>query len=67
MKDAAIESLKLSNYQYKQLVNDGQSGKGLSEEETLIKGVLSVTKVEGKGFVINLPEILRRLKRRFKN
>jgi len=66
MKDAAIESLRLSNYQYKQLVNDGQIDKSLSKEEDLIKGVLSVTKLEGKGFVINLPEILRKLKRRYK-
>jgi hypothetical protein len=66
MKDAAIESLKLLNYQYRQIVNEELVNKSSPKEEDLIKGVLSVTKFEGKGFVINLAEILRKLKRRYK-
>lgn len=34
------------------------------KDEDIIKGVVKVKKLEGKGFSINLPEIIRRLKRR---
>jgi hypothetical protein len=38
---------------------------GGKAEEPIIEGIVSVKKYEGKGFSINFPEILRRLKRRF--
>jgi hypothetical protein len=34
-------------------------------EEDIIKGVVAVTKYKGKAFTVNLPEIIRRLKRRW--
>lgn len=60
-KEATIESLQLSNYQYRQLVDD--HSKKEADKEELVKGVLAVEKYEGNGFSINLAEILRRLKR----
>ncbi len=61
-KDETIEALKLANYQ---LVNNDKE-KSEKQEEELIPGVVAVTKYESKGFSINLPEIVRNLKRRFK-
>jgi hypothetical protein len=61
-KDATIEMLQLSNYQYKQLL-ESHTSKKESEKEEVIKGVVSVGKYEGKGFTIDLAEIFRRLKR----
>lgn len=60
-KDATIESLQLTNYQYRQLIED--HSKKETDKEEVVKGVLSVEKYEGNGFSINLAEILRRLKR----
>ena len=57
-KNATIENLKLSNYQYRQLLKSGTK-----EEEKLIEGIVTLKEYNGKGFSINLPEILRRLKR----
>lgn len=62
-KDATIEMLQLSNYQYKQHL-EIHADKEL-EKEDVIKGIVAVKKYEGKGFSINLPEILRRLRRKF--
>lgn len=64
VKNAAIESLQLSNYQYQQILETHEAYKK-SESEEIIKGVVTVDKYEGKGFSINLAEILRRLKRKF--
>lgn len=64
-KDAAIESLQLSNYQYKQLL-ESHTAKKESEKEEIIKGVVAVKKYEGKGFTIDFAEIFRRLKRTIK-
>lgn len=60
-KNATIESLQLSNYQYRQLLED--HSKKETDKEEVIEGVLAVDKLEGYGFSINLAEILRRLKR----
>jgi hypothetical protein len=65
MKDATIEALQLSNYQLRSLLNDRDSADKPKDTEDIFEGVLAVTKVETKGISINLPEILRRLKRRF--
>lgn len=63
MKDVTIETLQLSNYQLKEIVEKKESEKAKTED--IIPGIVAVTKLEGKGLSINLPEILRRLKRRF--
>jgi hypothetical protein len=59
MQETTIEALKLNNYQLKQLVPQTSS-------EDVIPGVLSVEKYEGSWFSVNFPELLRRLKRKFK-
>ncbi|QRQ99492.1 hypothetical protein [Dyadobacter sandarakinus] len=66
LKDATIEQLKLSNYQYENMIKARPAIENVKEggEEEVIKGVLSVTKYEGQGFSINLPEILRIMKRK---
>src|SRR5271157_5133065 len=73
MKDATIESLQLSNFQYRQLLltQDKATGEHPSikesstDQESVLGGLISVTPWEGKGFVLDLPRILRSLKRRF--
>ena len=62
-QQATIETLQLSNYQYRQILESQPSKQ--KDEEQVIKGIVAVTKLEGKGFTINLPEIFRRLKRTF--
>jgi len=64
-KDSTIEMLQLSNYQYRQLLNSRSTESG-SQNEELIKGIISVKKYDGKGFSIDFPELFRRLKRKFK-
>lgn len=72
MKDAAIESLQLSNFQYRQLLltQDKTTGEHPSikesstDQESVLGGFISVKRYEGKGFVLDLPRILRSLKRR---
>jgi hypothetical protein len=63
--EATIETLQLSNYQYRQLLSSGQKPKDKSNEEPLIGDTVHVTKFEGKGVKIDLPLILKRLKRVF--
>jgi len=59
MKEATIESLKLTNYQQTLLINRTNN----NEEKTL-DGLITIGEYEGKGFKINLAEIFRRLKRK---
>ncbi|RBL92377.1 hypothetical protein [Chitinophaga flava] len=66
MKDATIGQLQLCNYQYKQLLDGHAMTPKTAEEEDLIEGVLTVTKYKGDAFTINLPEILRKIKRKLK-
>ncbi len=65
-KDALIENLQLSNYQYRQIMEQKPQSKQSEKEEELIKDIVTIKKFDGKGFSINFPEILRRLKRVFK-
>ncbi len=60
LKDATIQSLNLTNYQLSEEIKH----QATKDEESIISGVVSVKKVETYGFNINLPEILRRLKRK---
>lgn len=68
LKDATIESLHLS-LQDRKLLNEPISEKAApctdteSGSEPLVGDLVSVTKYKGKGFEINLPAILRRVKR----
>jgi hypothetical protein len=73
-RNAQIEALQLSNFTYQQLLASQQQvatipllpiGTSGADVESLVPGVIEVTKYEGKGFTVNLPELLRRLKRRF--
>lgn len=62
-KDATIEALSASNFQYRQLISsEKKSGKN---SEALIGDTIHLTEVEAKGVRVDLPLILRRLKRRF--
>jgi hypothetical protein len=59
-KSASIQSLNLINYQLSEKIEKSSK----KDEESLIGGVVSVTEIEKSGLKINLPEILRRLKRK---
>jgi hypothetical protein len=69
-KDATIEALKLTTYQQRQMLTGGStSGKSVNEDdnksEPLIGDTVHLTKYEGKFLKVDLPTILRRLKRSF--
>ncbi len=62
-----IENLQLRQYLMESLVRDvqgtlGESG-GPPASKAVVDGVLSITKYEGNGFKLHLPERLRQLKR----
>jgi hypothetical protein len=66
-KDATIEALQLSNYQLKQVIGTADGKPKLEDskkEEEIIKGVMAVKKYDGKFFSVDLPEIIRKLKRK---
>ncbi|HET9282144.1 MAG TPA: hypothetical protein VFR24_09315 [Candidatus Angelobacter sp.] len=68
-KDATIEALKLTTYQQRQLLTGSTSGGGTKEDESESEPILGdtvhLTKYEGKFLKVDLPTILRRLKRSF--
>lgn len=64
MKDATIETLRLTNYQQKEIIQSHQ--KEVKNEEELAGGLIKATEVKVKGFTFDLPELLRRIKRKFK-
>ncbi|KOY85249.1 hypothetical protein AD998_02940 [bacterium 336/3] len=63
-KDATIQSLQLSNYQFQEILKTKEPQN--NDTEDVIKDLVSVKKYDGSAFSINLPEFLRRLKRLFK-
>ena len=71
-QDELINVLQLSNAMYRQLTTSqklldsglGQASVDPNSSESLIKGLVDVRPLEGKGFAVNLPELLRRLKRK---
>lgn len=74
-RNAQIEALQLSTFTYQQLLATQHQAATLAlpppnafdaDAEPLVAGVIDVTKFKGKGFTVDLPEILRRLKRRLK-
>src|SRR5439155_25128131 len=62
-KHAAIEALQVSNFQYRQLLSSEKPAN--REQEKLIGDIVYVTPIETKGVKVDLPSLLRRLKRRF--
>lgn len=63
-KNETIKYLQLSNFQLEQRTI-GPLPQTDAKEEPVIKDIVSIKKYDGKWFSVNLPEILRRLKRRF--
>lgn len=64
VKNATIEALQLSNYQYRQLLSKYETED--TKKEELIEGIVTIKEYDGKGFSINLAEILRIIKRKIK-
>lgn len=73
-KDAKVEALQLVNYQYRQILGgsvviDQPTDRSLpaksDESEAILDGLAKVKPIELHGISLNLPEILRRLKRVF--
>lgn len=71
MKDSTIENLTLSNYRYKELLetreerNTSQKkNKEKKNEVTLFNGLLTIKEFEKYGLKINLPKIIRMMKRK---
>ncbi|MBU8883843.1 hypothetical protein KSK37_12175 [Kaistella sp. DKR-2] len=58
-KNATIESLKFSNFQKQNFIEE----KIIKNEEKTFDGLVSIREFEYKGLRLNLPEIFRRLKR----
>lgn len=66
-KDAQIEALELSTYQYKQLlalppIDDARGG--AKDSVDLLGGIVRVVRYKGKGFELDLPALWRKLRRR---
>lgn len=66
LKDATIQSLQLSNFEFKNLLEKERLENKDKNEEDIIRGLVSVNKYNGKGFSINIAEIIRKLKRKLK-
>jgi len=60
---AIIETLELSNYKYRQFLSS--QAQPNPQTEALIGDAVHVTPIEGRGLKIDLPLILKRLKRVF--
>jgi hypothetical protein len=72
LKDATIGFLELTNFKYREMLrtkgayaetNVPSAGDKSSDGEPLIGDLVSVTKFRIKGIEVNLPELLRKLKR----
>jgi len=59
-KNATIESLKFSNFQKQSYIEEN-----LKNEEKTLDGLVTIQEFEYGSFKFNLPEIFRRLKRKF--
>jgi hypothetical protein len=66
-KDQSIRAMEQTITALNQQVRylDSRVATKADESEPIVQGVLSVTEIEGTGFKVHLPELLRRLKRRF--
>ncbi|HUB61470.1 MAG TPA: hypothetical protein VL978_12240 [Puia sp.] len=71
-KDATIEALRIANYQVRQPpppaatlpTTDPVPAAAEKEDEDILGGAVSITKYKAKGFTINLPRIIRKLRRK---
>jgi hypothetical protein len=63
---ATIEAFQLSNFQYRQLLEQKENTKEQGKEEDIIKGVIKVGQFRWNGVTIELGEILKKIKRRFR-
>ena len=66
-KNSTIQNLNLVTFQQNQTLVGPSASHAEKEEEPLIGRAVTVTKYEGKGFSVNLPLILRKLKRALSN
>ncbi|PTX62652.1 hypothetical protein C8N46_10248 [Kordia periserrulae] len=64
MKDATIEALQFTNFQQKEIIQSQQ--KEIENEEEIAGGLVKVKEVDLKILKFNIPELLRRIKRKFK-
>lgn len=70
-KDSTIEALQLSNLNYRRLLTGDralldQQADDTNADEELLGGAVTITKYKGKGFELNLPMLLKKLKRSFR-
>ncbi|WP_430409582.1 hypothetical protein [Kordia sp.] len=63
MKDATIKSLNMTNYQQNVIIDSHQTKK--ENEEELVGNLVKTSEIKVPGLTFNLPEILRRIKRKF--
>ena len=72
-KDATIQAQQVAITQHQRqlggevIVNSMKQESSKSETEEVFDGMAEITKYEGKGFAVNLPEIYRRLKQLFQD
>jgi len=66
-KDATIDALQLINFQQKQMLDVARPNdeSAQSQNESVMDGIVQITPYEGKGFIVDLPKLIRRLKRSF--
>lgn len=64
-KDAQIEALETTNSQLRQHAGPALLDGRPADEEPVVAGIVTLKPYEAKGVTIHLPEILRRLKRRW--
>lgn len=65
-KDATIDALQLTNFQQRQLLEVSKLKEDVqSQNESVMDGIVQITPYEGKGFIVDLPKLIRRLKRSF--
>lgn len=67
-KDATIDALQLTNFQQRQMLEVAayNAKEVKAENESVLDGIVEITPYEGKGFIVNFPELIRRLKRSLK-
>jgi hypothetical protein len=63
-KDATIEALKIANYQVQPPQSNSILPPSEKEDEDILGGAVSITRYKAKGFTINLPRIIRKLRRK---
>ena len=66
-KDATIDALQLTNFQQRQMLEvAAYNAKPVKDEnESVMDGIVHITKYEGKGYIVDFPKIIRLLKRSF--